>query len=93
MQTYTLDRGNGFAHSAYAILAAAGTSTRLVLINTPHNPSGSVMQESELCRLAGLLDERRIPLLVDEVYHPLYFGAEIRSAAKVPNAIVPMSAV
>jgi aspartate/methionine/tyrosine aminotransferase len=88
VQTYTLERSNGFAHSADAILAAVGTSTRLVLINTPHNPTGSVMQESELRRLAGLLDERAIPLLVDEVYHPLYFGAEIPSAAKVSNAIV-----
>jgi aspartate/methionine/tyrosine aminotransferase len=34
------------------------------------------------------LSERRIPLLVDEVYHPLYFGSERPSAAKVPNTIV-----
>jgi aspartate/methionine/tyrosine aminotransferase len=88
VQSYTLERNKGFAHSADAILAAVSSSTRMVLVNTPHNPTGSVMEETELRRLAGLLDERGIPLLVDEVYHPLYFGAEIPSAAKVPNTIV-----
>jgi aspartate/methionine/tyrosine aminotransferase len=88
VQSYTLERDKDFAQSADAILAAVSSSTRMVLVNTPHNPTGSVMQETELRRLAGLLDERGIPLLVDEVYHPLYFGAEIPSAAKVPNTIV-----
>src|SRR5271155_1218010 len=88
VQSYTLDRKVGFAQSADQVLAAVNKSTRLVLVNTPHNPTASVMEEAELRRLAELLTERGIPLLVDEVYHPLYFGAEVPSAAKVPNAIV-----
>jgi len=88
VQSYTLDRKAGFVQSADQILAAVNKNTRLVLVNTPHNPTGSVMEEGELQRLAGLLSARGIPLLVDEVYHPLYFRAEVPSAAKVPNAIV-----
>jgi aspartate/methionine/tyrosine aminotransferase len=88
VQSYTLDRKIRFGQSADQVLTAVNKSTRLVLVNTPHNPTGSVMEEVELQRLAALLDERRIPLLVDEVYHPLYFAAEVPSAAKVPNAIV-----
>ena len=88
VQTYTLDRKAGFVQSADQILAAVNKNTRLVLVNTPHNPTGSVMEEGELQRLAGSLSERGIPLLVDEVYHPLYFRADVPSAAKVPNAIV-----
>ena len=88
VQRYTLDRQAGFVQSAEQILAAVNENTRLVLVNTPHNPTGAVMDAVELRRLAGSLGERGIPLLVDEVYHPLYFSADVPSAAKVPNAIV-----
>ena len=63
--------------------------TRLVLVNTPHNPTGSVMPQAEIARLAANLEQRLIPLVVDEVYHPLYHGASAPpSAAKLPNTIV-----
>ena len=88
VQRYTLDRNAGFVQSADQVLGAVDSHARLVLVNSPHNPTGSVMEEGELRRLAGLLSERGIPLLVDEVYHPLYFRADVPSAAKVPNAIV-----
>jgi aspartate/methionine/tyrosine aminotransferase len=88
VRNYTLDRKAAYVQSADQILAAVNENVRLVLVNTPHNPTGSVMEEAELRRLAGMLGERGIPLLVDEVYHPLYFRADVPSAAKVPNAIV-----
>jgi aspartate/methionine/tyrosine aminotransferase len=87
-RNYMLDRRSGFAQTANEILRAVDENTRLVLVNTPHNPTGSVMEEQELRRLAVSLGERQIPLLVDEVYHPLYFGPEVPSAAKIPNTIV-----
>lgn len=87
--TYALERGSGFKQSAERVLAAVGESTRLVLVNTPHNPTGSVMPPAEIARLAANLEQRLIPLVVDEVYHPLYHGASaVASAAKLPNTIV-----
>ena len=89
VSTYALDRANGFKQSAERVLAAVGESTRLVLVNTPHNPTGSVMPQAELARLAANLEHRLIPLVVDEVYHPLYHGGlPAPSAAKLPNTIV-----
>jgi len=89
VSTYALDRANGFKQSAERVLAAVGESTRLVLVNTPHNPTGSVMPQAEIARLAGSLEHRLIPLVVDEVYHPLYHGAAPGpSAAQLPNTIV-----
>jgi aspartate/methionine/tyrosine aminotransferase len=88
IDTYSLDRENAFVQTAQGVLAAVNHSTRLVLVNTPHNPTGAVMNRSETEQLAAALAERRIPLLVDEVYHPLYFGDAVPSAAKVPNTIV-----
>src|SRR5690349_11821880 len=59
------------------------------LVNTPHKPTGSVMPPEEIARLAASLEHRLIPLVVDEVYHPLYHGAPAAaSAARLPNTIV-----
>ena len=89
VSTYALDRANGFKQSAERVLAAVGESTRLVLVNTPHNPTGSVMPYAEIARLAANLENRLIPLVVDEVYHPLYHdAAPAPSAAKLTNTIV-----
>jgi aspartate/methionine/tyrosine aminotransferase len=89
ISTYVLDRADGYKQSAERVLAAVGESTRLVLANTPHNPTGSVMPQTEIARLAANLEQRLIPLVVDEVYHPLYHGASAAaSAAKVSNTIV-----
>lgn len=85
---YELNRKDGFAQTADLVLSAVDARTRLVLINSPHNPTGSVMPPEEIGKLAASLAERRIPLLVDEVYHPLYFGAQAPSATRFPNTIV-----
>jgi aspartate/methionine/tyrosine aminotransferase len=69
-------------------MAAVDTATRLVLVNSPHNPTGSVMRPAEVARLSGLLAARGILLIVDEVYHPLYFGSAVPSTANVLNTIV-----
>lgn len=89
VSTYTLDRADGFRQSAERVLGAVRESTRLVLVNTPHNPTGSVMPHAEIARVAASLEQRLIPLVVDEVYHPLYHGASPPgSAARIPNTIV-----
>ena len=86
--TYELARARGFAQTADLVLAAVNDETRLVIVNSPHNPTGSLMAPAEMERLAASLAERGIPLAVDEVYHPLYFGAPVPSAAKTLNSIV-----
>jgi aspartate/methionine/tyrosine aminotransferase len=86
--TYDLDRAQQFAQTADLVLGAVNDKTRLVIVNSPHNPTGSVMPPPEVARLSALLAERGIPLVVDEVYHPLYFGYPLPSVASVRNTIV-----
>jgi aspartate/methionine/tyrosine aminotransferase len=88
VRTYQLDRESGFAQTADLVLGAVDGTTRLVIVNSPHNPTGSVMPPADVERLSASLAERGIPLVVDEVYHPLYFGTPVPSVAKVPNTIV-----
>ena len=88
VREYGLRPDFGYSQTAEAVLAAVDASTRVVFVNTPHNPTGSVMPANEQRKLAELLAARGIPLIVDEVYHPLYFSAPIATAAKLPNTIV-----
>jgi aspartate/methionine/tyrosine aminotransferase len=88
VREYSLRPEHGFAQTAEGVLAAVDASTRVVFVNTPHNPTGSVMPRNEQRKLAELLAARGIPLIVDEVYHPLYHGAPVPGAAGLPNTIV-----
>jgi aspartate/methionine/tyrosine aminotransferase len=93
VREYELRPQYGFSQTAEGVLAAVDASTRVVFVNSPHNPTGSVMPANEQRKLADLLAARGVALIVDEVYHPLYHGplyhgAPVASAAKLPNTIV-----
>jgi aspartate/methionine/tyrosine aminotransferase len=88
VREYALDPRRNFAQDAATVLAAVDDSTRAVFVNTPHNPTGSVMTAAEQRKLVEALASRDIPLIVDEVYHPLYFDAPVPSASQFPGTIV-----
>jgi methionine aminotransferase len=70
----------------FARIAAALTPrTRLVMINSPHNPSATVWTPAEMQRLAELLAPTNALLVSDEVYeHMVYDGAPHVSASSLP---------
>ncbi len=88
VREFAMPREQAFAQTAANVLAAVDASTRVVFVNTPHNPTGSVMTAGEQRKLAEALAARGIPLIVDEVYHPLYFTDGAQSASGLPNTIV-----
>jgi len=88
VREYDLRREEGFTQTAEQVLSLVDASTRAVFVNTPHNPTGSVMVADEQRKLADALAGRAIPLIVDEVYHPLYFAGDTPSASALPNTIV-----
>ncbi|WP_340377354.1 pyridoxal phosphate-dependent aminotransferase [Streptomyces sp. SS7] len=60
--------------------------TRLLLINTPHNPTGTVLTRAELTAIAELAVERDLLVVTDEVYEHLVFdGAEHIPPATLPG--------
>lgn len=60
--------------------------TRMVIINTPHNPSGTVLSKEDMLKLQALLMNTNIILLSDEVYeHLIYDGKQHQSAALFPD--------
>ncbi len=61
---------------AEALARAFSPRTRLVLVNTPHNPTGRVLSRSELELVAGLAREHDALVVTDEVYEHLTFDGE-----------------
>lgn len=88
VRSYGLLDAAGFAQMPEAVLAAVDSDTVAVIVNTPHNPTGVVMPCEDIATLAAALAARSILLIVDEVYHPLYFGAPQPSAAAIPGLVV-----
>lgn len=68
-----------------AFASALGPRTRLVILNTPHNPTGSIWPQEDLLRLASLLDGSQVCVLSDEVYeHMVFDGRRHESVARHP---------
>lgn len=70
-----LKEENGFSFSAEAVLAQITDKTRLIIINSPANPTGGVTPKSEIDKLvAGLLEHPHVALMSDEIYSNMLYG-------------------
>ncbi len=68
------------------IAAALGPKTRAIIINTPHNPSGTVWSPADMRRLQELLAPTNALLISDEVYeHMVYAPLRHESVARYPG--------
>ncbi|MCJ0974101.1 pyridoxal phosphate-dependent aminotransferase [Pseudomonas sp. PS1] len=63
----------GFAIDWQKLSDAITARTRMIVLNTPHNPSGALIERADLDRLAALIRDRDIYVLSDEVYEHLVF--------------------
>jgi N-succinyldiaminopimelate aminotransferase len=68
-----------------ALRAAVTPRTRLILLNTPHNPTGTVLTRAELAAVAGLACSRDLLVVTDEVYEHLVFDGEHVPIASLPG--------
>jgi N-succinyldiaminopimelate aminotransferase len=74
-----------FALDLDALRAAVSGHTRLLLLNSPHNPTGTVLSREELLAVAELACERDLLVVTDEVYEHMVYD----DAAHVPIASLP----
>lgn len=77
--------GDSFRLDLDELRAAVTDRTRLLLINTPHNPTGTVLTREELTAIAELAVERDLLVVTDEVYEHLVFD----DAEHIPLATFP----
>ena len=69
--------------------AAIGPRTRFLLLNSPHNPTGTVLTRAELEGVAAVAVEHDLVVITDEVYEHLTFADERGEHAHVPLATLP----
>ena len=68
------------------IAQAITSKTRAILINSPHNPGGTVWTAAEMLQLQAILEPTNIIVISDEVYeHMVFDGEQHQSAARFPG--------
>ncbi|MVU78885.1 aminotransferase class I/II-fold pyridoxal phosphate-dependent enzyme [Nocardia sp. ET3-3] len=65
--------GDGFTLDLDELRAAITPRTRALLLNSPHNPTGSLLSDADLATIAELACEHDFPVISDEVYEHLVF--------------------
>ena len=72
-----LEENKGFAFSADAVLAQITPRTRLIIINSPANPTGGVTPRAEIDKfVAGLAEHPHVAVLSDEIYSQMLYGGQ-----------------
>jgi aspartate/methionine/tyrosine aminotransferase len=85
---YQVHRENNFRIDVGEIKRLTDAKTKLILVNSPHNPTGATISDADMEELHAFTAQRGIQLVSDEVYHPIYHGRKTTSAARLPHATV-----
>jgi aspartate/methionine/tyrosine aminotransferase len=68
-------------------LSLVSNRTRLIVINSPHNPTGSVLTHADLQIIANVARERDIAVLSDEIYARILYAGKHESIASLPGML------
>ena len=75
----------GFRVSWQAVRAAVTPRTRAIMVNSPHNPSGTILRDADLRELESIAVEHDLFVISDEVYeHMVYDGEQHQSVSRYP---------
>ena len=80
------DEANGFAVTAAMIAPHLTARTKMVILNSPSNPSGAVVDRAEFEKIYKLTSERGVYLMTDECYCFFLYDSEPFSIASLPGA-------
>jgi aspartate/methionine/tyrosine aminotransferase len=91
---YPLDPEKGFSVDLDALQSRISSRTRIIVLNTPSNPTGRVLEKSELQRISELAEKMGAVIVSDEIYRDLYFTTDRPSSmAEVSDQAVILSGV
>ena len=80
-----LREANDFRMDVDEVAGLITDRTKLLVINTPHNPTGSILTDADIHRLAELAVEHDLVVLADEIYGRLQYSGEPLSIATLPG--------
>jgi aspartate/methionine/tyrosine aminotransferase len=66
----------GFSFDLNVLKDRLSDKTRMLILNSPQNPTGGVIPESDIREIAALVQDRDLMVLSDEIYSRIYYGAE-----------------
>jgi len=75
----------GFGFDLERFERKVGPKTRLIIINSPENPTGGVLDRAQIERIAAIAVERNIPVLADEIYRQFLYDGEFVSIFPRPG--------
>lgn len=85
---------NGFKLTAEELLSVVSPRTKMVIINSPGNPTGAVYTKEELVELGKVIEDRGLVVISDEIYEKLiYDGCEHVSIASLSPALKEQTVV
>jgi aspartate/methionine/tyrosine aminotransferase len=76
---------SGFGFDLEMLERKASRKTRLIIINSPQNPTGGVLELDQLGRIAEVALRYRIPVLADEIYKAFLYEGEFASITRFPG--------
>jgi aspartate aminotransferase len=71
-----LEENRGFSFNLDLFHSRLSDKTKLVILNSPHNPTGGVIPREDLRQIALLVRDRDVMVLADEIYSQIYYGGE-----------------
>ncbi len=76
---------NGFRLDVQALESAITPRTRLIMVNSPHNPTGTVLETSDFEAIADIAEAHDLMVLSDETYEEIYYDGKPRSIIEFPR--------
>ncbi len=77
---------DGYSVPWHKVAAAINGNSRMIIINSPHNPTGSILREQDLRALADIVRGTELLILSDEVYeHMVFDGGRHESVSRYPE--------
>jgi aspartate/methionine/tyrosine aminotransferase len=88
LRRYNLRRENSYQMDLDEVMHLVDRKTKILVVNSPHNPTGATLSNQEIRALHDFATERGIQFVCDEVFHPIYHGRLTESASVLPHATV-----
>ncbi len=82
-----LEQKNGFTFDLDVLKAKLSPKTKMVVLNSPANPTGGVTPKADIERMADLLRDRDLMILTDEIYSRIIYDGEPVSIASYPGML------
>ena len=82
-----LVESRGFSFDLDTLAKSLSSRTKLVILNSPANPTGGVIQKEDLKKIADLLRDRDLVILSDEIYSRIYYETKPESITQFPGMV------